>query len=210
MKLQRMLTGLLLCLLFSTASANPYPRYPGGGTYQPSSPTEVFEQGIKQLTAFLSSRNNSNAPPLEVFVDQTIAPFFDFEYMAQWTAGPRGRYMSPQQKAAMQAKLRRVFLAGMVEKLASYRHGHVQFLAPAGNPRTGEMTLRLLAYQQGSPYPQRLSFRMYRSQSGWKVFDVSANGQSALAFYRTQFALEARRSGPAYNTYARPRYGYRN
>lgn len=210
MKLQRTLTGLLLCLLMSTASANPYPRYPGSESYQASSPTELFERGIKQLTMFLSSRDSSNAPPLEIFVDQTIAPFFDFAYMAQWTAGPRGRYMSPQQKAAMQEKLRRIFLAAMVEKLASYRHGHVQFLPPVGNPRSGEVTLRLLAYQQGSPYPQRLSFRMYRSHSGWKVFDVSANGQSALAFYRTQFALEARRTGPAYNTYARPPYGYPN
>lgn len=207
MILSRMLTGLFLCLLVVTASANPYSPYPGA---QPqSSPTAVFERGIKQLTTYLSSRDSGNLPPLEAFLDQNIAPFFDFEYMAQWTAGPRGRYMGPQERAAMQQKLRRVFLAGMVQKLASYQHGHVQFLPPVGDPRTGEVTLRLLAYQQGSPYPQRLSFRMYRSNSGWKVFDVSANGQSALAFYRTQFALEANRIGPAYGNYARPPHGYR-
>jgi len=198
--------GLVLCLVVATTSANPYPRYPGS----PPSPADVFKQGIEQLTAFLASRDKRNAPPLEVFVDQTIAPFFDFSYMTKWTAGAQARHMGPQDAAAMQKKLRRLFLAAMVKKLASYNHGHVQFLRPVGDPRSGEVTLRLLAYQQGNRFPQHLAFRMYRSNKGWKVFDVTANGQSVLAFYRTQFALEARRlrQRPAYGPFPGRRYGY--
>lgn len=199
MNLRHILAGLTLCIFFSPSYANPYQYYPPSppAQVQPS-PAVVLKQGIEQLTNYLASRNGQDAVPLEVFLDKTIAPFFDFAYMAKWTAGPQSQFMSPQQGAAMEQKLRRLFLAAMVDKLAEYRHGRVRYLPPAGNPRTGEMTLRLLAYQQGNPYPQRLNFRMYRSNQGWKVFDVSANGQSALAFYRTQFALETR---PAYSGY---------
>lgn len=192
MNLRRMIIGLTLCLVLSPAYASPYQQYPGPSQQMPPSPAEVLKQGIEQLTDFLANRDAQNSPPLDVFVENTIAPFFDFAYMAQWTAGPQSQYMTPQQGAAMEQKLRRLFLTAMVEKLAEYRHGRVTYLRPIGNPQTGEVTLRLMAFQEGNSYPQRLSFRMYRSQSGWKVFDVTANGQSALAFYRTQFALEAR------------------
>jgi phospholipid transport system substrate-binding protein len=40
-------------------------------------------------------------------------------------------------------------------------------------------------------YPTRIDFRFYRGESGWKIFDVSANGSSALAFYRQYFARQA-------------------
>ncbi len=214
MNLRRIFIGLTLCLLFSPAYANPFQQYPTSPPRMQQSPAEVLKQGIEQLTNFLAAGPDKNSPPLEVFLEKKIAPFFDFAYMAKWTAGAQAHFMSPQQGAAMQQKLRRLFLTGMVKKLAEYRHGRVRYLRPAGNPQTGEMTLRLMVYQQGNPRPQRLSFRMYRSNNGWKVFDVSSNGQSALAFFRTQFALEARpKPRPHYRAYqgaAQPgrQYGY--
>jgi len=213
MFLLRSFTGFVLCLLVSFAYANPYQSYPVQRTHpQQASPADLLKQGIEQLTNYLASPSGPNKPPLEAFLENTIAPFFDFEYMTRWAAGAQARDMTAQQGAALEQKLRRLFMAAMVEKLAQYRHGKVVFLRPMGNPQTGELVLRVLAYQQGTPQPQRLSFRMYRSHRGWKVYDVSANGQSALAYYRTQFAIEARPQVPPYYTpptYHNSPYQYR-
>ena len=199
MFLLRSFTGLGLCLLVSFSYANPYQPYPmPGPRVQQVSPADLLKQGIEQLTNYIGSRDEPNRPQLGAFLENTISPFFDFEYMARWAAGAEARHMTPQQGVELEQKLRRLFMAGMVEKLAEYRHGRVVFLRPVGNPRTGELVLRVLAYQQGSPYPQRLSFRMYRGPRGWKVYDVSANGQSALAYYRTQFAIEAQQKANPY------------
>ena len=192
MNLRRILMGLTLSLLISSSYANPFNQYPTPAPRLQPSPGIVLQQGIEKLTKYLASRGDKNSPSLAAFVDNTIAPLFDFTYMAKSTAGPQARYMSPQQGAAMEQKLRRLFLAAMVNKLSGYRHARVKYLRPLGNPRSGEITLRLMAYQQGNPYPQRLSFKMYRGPQGWKVYDVSADGQSALAFFRSQFAFEAR------------------
>ena len=35
-----------------------------------------------------------------------IEPYFDFEYMTRWAAGPAWRRMSPQQRAGVQKKLK--------------------------------------------------------------------------------------------------------
>ena len=41
-----------------------------------------------------------------------------------------------------------------------------------------------------------LEFRWYWNDGGWKIFDVSANGASALLFYRGYFSALIRRYGP--------------
>ena len=33
----------------------------------------------------------------------------------------------------------------------------------------------------------RLNFRFYWNDQGWRIFDVSANGASAVAYYRSYF-----------------------
>ena len=50
--------------------------------------------------------------------------------------------------------------------------------------RTGMVTT---AISGPRGYPTRLDFRFYKANNGWKVFDVMANGQSAVIHYRRQF-----------------------
>ncbi|MCB1726202.1 MAG: ABC transporter substrate-binding protein, partial [Gammaproteobacteria bacterium] len=61
----------------------------------------------------------------------------------------------------------------------------VRFLPPrAGNDgKTAQVSAAVL--NPGS-YPARLDFRLYRSGNQWRVYDVAANGQSAIVHYRQQ------------------------
>ena len=209
MNIHRTLVILTLSLFFSSVYANPYQSSPPSPRVMQQSPTVVLKKGIEHLTEYLASGSGKNKPPLDVFLENTIAPLFDFEYMAKWVAGAQARNMTPPQVLALKQKVRRLFMTGMVDKLVEYRHGRVQFLRPVGNPQTGEITLRLIAYQQGNYRPQRLKFRMYHSPRGWKVFDISADGQSIVALFRTQFAHEARQRRWTQNNERRP-VGYHN
>ena len=200
MKQIRIIIGLASCLLFTSSFAAPYPQHPVSPPNVQQTPAVILKQGIEQLTNFLANGGGPNTPPLEVFLDTKIAPLFDFAYMAKWVAGAQARNMNPQQGVALEQKLRRIFLTVMVDKLAKYRHGRVQYLRPVGNPQSGEVRLRVLAFQQNNPYPQHISFKMYRSAQGWKVYDVTADGQSAVAFLRLKIANEAREN-------SRPHYG---
>jgi phospholipid transport system substrate-binding protein len=68
--------------------------------------------------------------------------------------------------------------------------------------RTGTASIAVL---NPSAYPARIDFRFYRGAEGWKVYDVAANGQSAVAYYRREFR-QMMRGGP----FGGPRgYGYR-
>ena len=41
-----------------------------------------------------------------------------------------------------------------------------------------------------------MNFRFYWNGQGWRIFDVSANGASAVAYYRTYFGEMFKRYGP--------------
>ncbi len=60
-----------------------------------------------------------------------------------------------------------------------------------------------MAVRGAQGMPSELDFRLYRGNDGWKVFDVVANGSSAVVYYRDYFRNAFRRGGPG----AGPGYG---
>jgi len=139
---------------------------------------------MNRLVAFL--QKNPSSDQISSFVDAEIAPYFDFSYMTQWVAGRNYRFMNEGQRQAMEDQLKQMFLGALAQRLGGYSNQGVRFNRPRRIDRN-EVSVGVDILQPGT-YPARLNFRFYRSDSGWKVFDVSANGSSALVHYRKYFA----------------------
>lgn len=196
-----------LIVLPGNAQQTYYP----GQSYQQPMPGELLREGIGKLLAFVEGGGSRDAVRLQKFIEREIAPYFDFAYMTQWAAGPRYRSMNNEQRSRMQQELKRLFLSAMLHQLSNYEPTRVQFLRPRGNPGGQEVTMGIQSFS-GQGYPMRLSFRMYMSDNGWKVFDVSANGQSALMHFRNYFAqqyhYQNRSPRPTRSYYQNPQAAY--
>ncbi|MES9895746.1 MAG: ABC transporter substrate-binding protein, partial [Candidatus Thiodiazotropha endolucinida] len=110
-----------------------------------------------------------------------------------WAAGPMNRHMNDQQRQALAQKIKEMLLGTLSKRLSSYDNQDVRFFRPR-RVADNEVKVRVGILQAGG-YPASLDFRFYRSDDGWKVFDVSANGNSALAFYRRHVANQSRAQG---------------
>jgi phospholipid transport system substrate-binding protein len=200
------MTAALVCL---AADALAIPQYGGGGPgygalpepsmlapveLQEDSPAVQLRDGVNKLLGFMDRDAEPTLDELAAFLDQEIAPFFDFEYMARIAAGPAARFMSDEQRAKMVARLQAQFLSTLTERLSGYEEQQVRFLPMRLNRdgRTGEASIAVL---NPGRYPARIDFRFYRGEQGWKVYDVAANGQSAVAHYRREFREAMRRGG---------------
>ncbi|BAO45388.1 MlaC/ttg2D family ABC transporter substrate-binding protein [Thiolapillus brandeum] len=161
------------------------PPAPAPREYPMDSPAGLVQKGMSDLLARLQGRD-IDIHSLEEYLQEQVAPYFDFEYMAKSAAGNMYRHMSDDQKARMTQRIERQFLSTMVQRLVSYNNQDVQVMSQRMNPdgRTGVVTT---AIRGARGYPTRLDFRFYKAKSGWKVFDVMANGQSAVIHYRRQF-----------------------
>lgn len=174
----------------SVAQAQP-PYGPRPGAYAPaqrahpgSEAAATLREGMDKLTAFLDREETPNKLQLAAFLDGTIAPYFDFDYMAKWVAGRGYPAMSTEQRAALAASLEARFLGTLAGKLAKFKGQQVRLFRPRRGPR-GAVSVPVGILRPGG-YPSKLEFRMYRADDGWKVYDVMANGRSAVAYYRQQ------------------------
>jgi phospholipid transport system substrate-binding protein len=114
-----------------------------------------------------------------------IEPYFDFEYMTRWAAGSAWRHMSPQQRAIMQEQLKDSFMDTLAEKLVTYTNQPIRYITPRGQD-SNDVRVNVWIMQPNG-IPTRLEFRFYRTHGEWKIFDVKAEGNSAVVYYRKQF-----------------------
>ena len=184
---------LLVSLVSANLHAAPYqPYYPGNypGGYAPyqartSEPAAILKRGITKLTKFIKSGAAKDNAQAMKFIQTQIAPYFDFEYMTRWAAGPAWRRMSPEQRATMQQQLTSSFLKTLAQKLNTYSEQPIRYFTPRGQGRD-DVSVRAWIMQP-TGIPTKLEFRFYRSKDGWKIFDVKAAGNSAVVYYRKQF-----------------------
>lgn len=170
-------------------------------------PAAVLRDGMNKLVGFLKQDPKPDAARVAKFLDEEVAGYFDFAYMARMAAGGMYRQMDDEQRQKLEGKLREMFLAAMAQQLSAYDKQEVEFLPPRrGGQRGDEVTLPV-AVRGAQGYPAELDFRLYRSNDGWKVFDVVANGSSAIVYYRDYFRNAMRRGGPGAGPGVGPGYG---
>lgn len=204
---------LLVFVVATDLQANPYaygyPQYQGShampGQYgqgmqprpmQAAAPDEIVRQGIDRLKGFLSRGASPSEQELLYFLNREIAPYFDFTYMAQQVAGPTAQGMNQAQRAEFSAQLKRLFFGALARNLGAYSNPAPRIdIYPARmnrNSREVKVNALVMPYRGRA---MRLQFRFYLSSNGWKIFDVTANGSSAVVHYRNHFAAMARQGG---------------
>lgn len=182
---------MLLWLPFAAQAGNYYPPQETAGLDEPA---RVLRAGIETLTGYLGDNQSVSPVQLRAFLEQAIVPYFDFNRMTFWAAGSVNRHLNPEQRRQLTVMLKERFLQAMAEQLSGYKHSRIQYLRPRGNPRRGNVTLGVRVFGADS-YPVQLDFKLYRGNEGWKVYDVVANGVSAVGHYRNEFAQLVSRYG---------------
>jgi phospholipid transport system substrate-binding protein len=212
--MKRLLLAALALVAASAVQAqgNPY-FYPAPGMYPPAqrppvqrpplpdfattAPDQILRSGIDRLQGFLVRGGAANVEEAQAFLDQEIGPYFDFDYMARWAGGPVYAQMDDAQRTVFATKLKNLFFSALARNLGAYAEPapDIEIFPTRARGYGREVTVnaRVTPKAQGA-YPVKLEFRFYPSRAGWKVFDVTANGTSAVAYYRS-FFREAARQG---------------
>lgn len=174
--------------------SSPYdPRYRPA----PVTPDQVVRRGVDRLTGFLLGARDPSPEAIRDFLDSEIAPSFDFAYMARWAAGPMFRRLSDAQHARMTVVLKDLFLSALAKNLGTYARPvpRVDVYPTRASADGSQATVYARVVSSNGMF-SGMNFRFYWGEQGWRIFDVSANGASAVAYYRTYFGEMFKRYGP--------------
>ena len=197
------LLGLLLLLLLGPGmpSVGLAQSLPGSATpgsdLLPAGPAQVLSRGIDRLTGFLIGARDPTPEEIAAFLSDEIAPSFDFTYMATWAAGLYHRQLDEEQRARLATRLEQLFLGALARNLGSFSQPlpRIDIYRPRpGRSPGGTIVPARVIFASG--FAVRLDFRFYWTGAAWRIFDVAANGASAVAYYRRYFGDVLKRSGP--------------
>jgi phospholipid transport system substrate-binding protein len=137
---------------------------------------------------------SGNQKKLLDLVDAKVLPHFDFERMTRLTAGKNWRAATPEQKTALVNEFRALLIHTYTAAFTRYENQNVDVKPVRMLPSDDEVTVRTTIFKPGTP-PIAVDYEMEKTDSGWKVFDLSVEGASLIATYRGTFAEQIQQSG---------------
>lgn len=153
---------------------------------------EVSSDVIEAVKADKSIQAGDVQKVIEL-VDAKVLPYFNFQRM---TAGAVGRYWrqaTPEQQKGLQDEFKVLLVRTYAGALSQVKDQTVQLKPMRASADDTEVTVRTEVRGKGDPI--QLDYRMEKSPSGWKIYDVSVLGVWLVENYRNTFAQEISANG---------------
>jgi len=160
-------------------------------------PQVLVKETTDKITSVLRAEQDKiKADPNRLLdiVDAIVAPHFDFERMSSWVLGKYWRKAKPEEKARFAQEFRTLLVRTYAKALNDNYDKQIDML-PSRKRKDGKQVTVRTEIQQSGGFPIPISYKMHIKDGVWKVFDVSVDGISLVANYRSSFAKEIRKDG---------------
>ncbi len=135
-----------------------------------------------------------NVNKVTQLVDSKILPYVDFQRMTALAAGRFWREATPEQKTALSNEFRTLLIHTYSGALSQIKNETVEFKPMRADPADTEVEVRsVVNVARGEPI--QLNYRLSKSPSGWKIFDINVLGAWLVETYRGTFATEISKGG---------------
>lgn len=161
-------------------------------------PVSVIKNTSDQLFSTLKKEKSVlQKDPNKVYgiVEQLLVPRFDFGTISQWVMGRSWRDATPVQRESFTIEFKRLLINTYAGVLLDYSDETLKVLPLPPNAAKGdEVTVRSEIISKDRP-PIAINYSMIKSGSKWMVYDVSVEGVSIVANYRSEIRELVARSG---------------
>lgn len=176
---------LVLSLLFS------------GPVLAIQAPQDLVAETTDKITTVLRAEQDmikTNSSRLYEVVDEVVLPHFDFRRMSSWVLGKYWRKANEKEREQFISEFRALLVRTYAKALNDNYDKKIDMLPVKMRKEGKEATVRT-EVQQDAGFPIPIDYKMYVKDNAWKVYDVSVDGISLVANYRTSFAKEIRKDG---------------
>ena len=126
-------------------------------------------------------------------VDTKVMPNVNFTRMTASAVGRNWRQATPEQKARLQAEFKTLLIRTYSGALSQVNDQKLNVKPLRAAPGDTDVTVRTEVLGRGDPV--QLDYRMEKTPTGWKIYDLNVLGVWLVETYRTQFAQEVSAKG---------------
>ncbi|MGB6013080.1 MAG: ABC transporter substrate-binding protein [Desulfobacterales bacterium] len=115
---------------------------------------------------------------------EIVTPIFDFPLMAKLSLGKKyWPGLSKEQKEKYTDLFVKRLEASYLEKLSLYTDETVVYKTPVQNERKVEIPTEVISKDKKIS----MTYKLYKSEQDWKIYDLEIEGISMIVTYRSQF-----------------------
>ncbi|MCU6500783.1 hypothetical protein GTP81_09040 [Rugamonas sp. FT107W] len=127
-------------------------------------------------------------------VESKILPYVDSQRMTALAAGRFWRDATPEQQKALSDQFRTLLIFTYSGALSQIKNETVEFKPMRSDPSDNEVEVRSqVNVTRGEPIP--LNYRVAKTPSGWKIYDINVLGAWLVETYKGTFASEISKGG---------------
>ena len=127
-------------------------------------------------------------------VDTKIMPNVDFTRMTASAVGRNWRQATPDQQKRLQEEFKTLLIRTYSGALAQVKEQSIN-VKPLRGAVAADTEVVVRTEVLGSGDPVQLDYRMEKTATGWKIYDLNVLGVWLVETYRTQFAQEINAKG---------------
>lgn len=182
------LAGLALAMLLTVNCA--------ASNAQDLAPDALVKKTTDEIVAQIKKDKTlvSNSRKLLELVDTVVLPHFNFTRMTMLAVGRPWQNATAAQREQLVQQFRTLLVRTYSTALEQYSSQTIEVRPVSLKPGDTEASVRMLILQPGGQ-PIPMDYRMEKTPSGWKVFDVSVEGVSIVTTYRSTFNAEITKGG---------------
>jgi phospholipid transport system substrate-binding protein len=150
---------------------------------------EVLEaiKGDKQLAA------GDRQKALKL-AEEKVLPLIDFEEAARLAVGRAWQQASPEQRKKLVEEFRSMLVRTYSNAIEAYAGQTMKVMPVRMKPEATEVTVQN-QFVRGNGQPVKIDYSMRKTDKGWKIYDIVAEGVSLVLTYRSEFDVIVKQDG---------------
>ncbi len=188
--MKRLLPLSLLPLLLLGVPAHAAPVTPVPLVDNPAAtPTALIQQATGKVLVFLKAhRQGLHLHPRKtaLLLANELLPYFDFSLTAEYVLGRYWRSATPVQRQQFERFFYHYLIHTFATALKHYRGAQVRVKPYRGSLTVHYVEVMSEIHTQGGQ-SVGVTYALYRTARGWRIFDVSVEGISYVMSFRKQF-----------------------
>jgi phospholipid transport system substrate-binding protein len=172
----------------------------GAGAVQAQAADEAPDALIKRLSTDVLDQikadktlQNGDVSKIVALVDGKIMPNVNFQRMTASAVGRNWRQATPEQQKRLQEEFKVLLVKTYSGALSQVKDQNIVVRPLRAAADDAEVVVRTEI--RGRSEPIQLDYRMEKTASGWKIFDLNVLGVWLVETYRGQFAQEISAKG---------------
>jgi phospholipid transport system substrate-binding protein len=163
-----------------------------------ASPVDFVRDTSKQVLDLMKKDDGHNTRKVRDQIEAIVLPKFDFKRMTAYAVGKNWRIATPDQQSQLTDQFQSLLVRVYASTMTRYKNAVIDVKPNAVMNNSGSEAIVRTAVSlpsNGNQKPVSIDYTLYKTQQGWRVYNVSVEGASIVTAYRNQFDTEIRTNG---------------